>query len=190
MTRESIREREAVWRALGRLHYGDLFPVLIRPSYTWNPYALLDRIRFLHVPATLLLFSCWAVFNSLWPKDCSPPGSSVHGISQARILEWVPHPPPGIFPTQGSNPHFLLGRWIFYHWATWEDYLVNSKDVSGSNPVSQGSFPLQQGETWLFSSTTHYLCVQLFGSFLNWVLYIYIYMHTYTHTHTHTYVCV
>ena len=23
------------------------------------------------------------------PKDCSPPGSSVHGISQARILEWV-----------------------------------------------------------------------------------------------------
>ena len=23
------------------------------------------------------------------PIDCSPPGSSVHGISQARILEWV-----------------------------------------------------------------------------------------------------
>ena len=23
------------------------------------------------------------------PTDCSPPGSSVHGISQARILEWV-----------------------------------------------------------------------------------------------------
>ena len=22
--------------------------------------------------------------------DCSPPGSSVHGILQARILEWVP----------------------------------------------------------------------------------------------------
>ena len=28
--------------------------------------------------------------NSLWPyMDCSPPGSSVHGILQARILEWV-----------------------------------------------------------------------------------------------------
>ena len=26
------------------------------------------------------------------PKDCSPPGSSVHGISQARILEWVAIP--------------------------------------------------------------------------------------------------
>ena len=23
------------------------------------------------------------------PMDCSPPGSSVHGIFQARILEWV-----------------------------------------------------------------------------------------------------
>ena len=23
------------------------------------------------------------------PMDCNPPGSSVHGISQARILEWV-----------------------------------------------------------------------------------------------------
>ena len=22
------------------------------------------------------------------PMDCSPPGSSVHGISQARVLEW------------------------------------------------------------------------------------------------------
>ena len=27
--------------------------------------------------------------ESLWPTDCSPPGSSVHGILQARILQWV-----------------------------------------------------------------------------------------------------
>ena len=26
------------------------------------------------------------------PMDCSPPGSSVHGILQARILEWVAIP--------------------------------------------------------------------------------------------------
>ena len=30
--------------------------------------------------------SCLTLCN---PVDCSPPGSSVHGISQARILEWV-----------------------------------------------------------------------------------------------------
>ena len=30
---------------------------------------------------------------TLWePMDCSPPGSSVHGILQARILEWVVMP--------------------------------------------------------------------------------------------------
>ena len=31
--------------------------------------------------------SCSTLCN---PMDSSPPGSSVHGISQARILEWVP----------------------------------------------------------------------------------------------------
>ena len=30
--------------------------------------------------------------GSLQPHDCSPPGSSVHGILQARILEWVAMP--------------------------------------------------------------------------------------------------
>ena len=44
-----------------------------------------------------------------YPMDCSPPGSSVHGISQARILEWVAISySRGSFPTQGSNcclPH-------------------------------------------------------------------------------------
>ena len=29
------------------------------------------------------------------PMDCGPPGSSVHGISQVRILEWVASPSPG-----------------------------------------------------------------------------------------------
>ena len=32
------------------------------------------------------------------PMDCSPPGSSVHGILQARILEWVAMP-----STRGSS---------------------------------------------------------------------------------------
>ena len=32
------------------------------------------------------------VFISLWSMDWSPPDSSVHGILQARILEWVASP--------------------------------------------------------------------------------------------------
>ena len=33
--------------------------------------------------------------------DYSLPGSSIHGILQARILEWLPHPPPVNLPDQG-----------------------------------------------------------------------------------------
>ena len=35
--------------------------------------------------------------------DCSMPGSSVHGISQARILEWVAFPSPGDLPHPGME---------------------------------------------------------------------------------------
>ena len=38
------------------------------------------------------------------PMDCSPLGPFVHGILQARILEWVAMPfSRRIFPTQGSK---------------------------------------------------------------------------------------
>ena len=45
--------------------------------------------------------SCLTLHN---PMDCSPPGSSVHGILQARILEWVACPPLGDFPNPGIEP--------------------------------------------------------------------------------------
>ena len=38
------------------------------------------------------------------PMDCSPPGSSVHGILQMRILDGVPCPPPGDLPNPGIRP--------------------------------------------------------------------------------------
>ena len=43
--------------------------------------------------------------------DYSPPGSTVHGILQARILEWAANfLPQGTFPTQGSNLCLLNGQ--------------------------------------------------------------------------------
>jgi len=45
--------------------------------------------------------------------DCSPPDISVHGISQARILDWVPFP--GDLLNQGLNPHLLYGRQFLNH---------------------------------------------------------------------------
>ena len=50
------------------------------------------------------------------PMGCSPPGSSVHGILQARILEWVATPfSKGIFLTQESNLGLLHCRQILHH---------------------------------------------------------------------------
>ena len=53
------------------------------------------------------------------PMDCSPPGFSVPGISQARILEKVAIS----FSRGSSQPRDLtqvscISRWILYHWAT------------------------------------------------------------------------
>ena len=38
------------------------------------------------------------------PIDHSLPGSSVHGISQVRVLEWLSFPSPGNLPDAGIKP--------------------------------------------------------------------------------------
>ena len=43
------------------------------------------------------IYMCLVMFDSCDPVDCSLPGSSVHGISQARIVEWAV-----IFSSRGS----------------------------------------------------------------------------------------
>ena len=54
------------------------------------------------------------------PTLCNPLGSSVHGIFQTGILEWVAIsvsgdlPDPGIKPTSPVSPA-LAGGWILYH---------------------------------------------------------------------------
>ena len=50
---------------------------------------------FCHVLVLVLVTQSWL---TLWSTDCSPPGSSVHEIFQARILEWVV-----IFISRGSS---------------------------------------------------------------------------------------
>ena len=46
----------------------------------------------------LVSVNCWD------PLDCSPPGSSVHGILQARILSGLPFPSPGDLSNLGIKP--------------------------------------------------------------------------------------
>ena len=70
------------------------------------------------------------------PMDCSPPGSSVHGILQARILDWVAMP-----SSRGSSPPrnrtcisclSCIGKWIFITSATWEATHIFPNGLEGS----------------------------------------------------------
>ena len=78
---------------------------------------------------------CVWLFATLW----SPPGSSVHGILQARIQERVAVPSFRRILTQGSNPHLLC----LLHW-------------------QMGSLPLMPlGEAWLTYTACACLVAQL-----------------------------
>ena len=55
---------------------------------------------------------CLALCN---PTDCSPPGSSIDGTLQARILQWVAIPSPGDFPYPGIKADLLHHKQILYH---------------------------------------------------------------------------
>ena len=53
------------------------------------------------------------------PMDHSPPGSSVHGVLQARILEWVARPSSsGSSQPRDRTCISCTGRWILYPCAT------------------------------------------------------------------------
>ena len=53
--------------------------------YSWQHLPLFSFIV-VHLLCVLVAQSCLTLCH---PMDCSPPGSSVHEIFQARILEWV-----------------------------------------------------------------------------------------------------
>ena len=68
--------------------------------------------------ASLVTQSCPTLWDTM---DCSPPGSSVHRISQARILEWVASSFSRGSPQPRDWTHVsCISRRILYCWATWE----------------------------------------------------------------------
>ena len=87
---------------------------ILYPSYTALVF-LHSSYHFLCAHAKLLR-SCWTHCN---PIVCSPPGSSVYGILQARILGWV-----AMVSSRGSSQPrdqtyisyiSCIGRWVLYH---------------------------------------------------------------------------
>jgi len=87
----------------------------------------------------LVAQSCPTLCDSM---DYSPPGSSVLGILQARMLEWVAIPfSRGIFLTQGLNP----GLYHLSHQGSPGGFLTLISYVSFSTPVIGALIGKQEG---------------------------------------------
>ena len=103
--------------------------------HTWftlcNQITLIYSLKKLLLHHFLLLsfWSCYLVLKS-WKtllRPCSLPGSYVHAISQARILEWIAIS----FSRGSSRPRdpiqvSWIARWVLYHWATRGALLYNN----------------------------------------------------------------
>ena len=76
------------------------------------------------------------------PIDCSPPGSSVHGISQVRILEWVVISFSREFFWPRDQAHVpCIRRKVLYQWVTEGEFCsfiinLNARQKHGSNILS------------------------------------------------------
>ena len=107
-------------------------------SLTFPPVRPLN-ILIIHFYTGFVLYLRWwsvtrsVVSDSLRPCGLQLPGSSVHGILQARILEWVAIPfSRGFFLTQGLNLGLLHCRSILHRlshqgspWLRWYYYIYN-----------------------------------------------------------------
>ena len=85
------------------------------------------------VPDTVSAKSLQSCQTLCDPMDCSSPGSSVHGIFQARILEWIAMS----FSRGSSQPRdqtcfasiSCIGSRVLYHSATLEAHLIHSSHL-------------------------------------------------------------
>ena len=93
----------------------------------WDHMTVIHDNPLIIIQMNIVAQSPWSVFLSVSimkvaqpcltlcdPIGCSWPGSSVHGILHARILEWGSLLQ-GVVPTQGSNPGLPHCRRVLYH---------------------------------------------------------------------------
>ena len=68
----------------------------------WQNNKILSLIIIRQIPIVSLtcleMHACSVLSNSCDPMNCNPPGCSLYGIFQARILEWI-----SVFPSKGSS---------------------------------------------------------------------------------------
>ena len=106
---------------------------------TPDPSPLVHRRGLSWVPCTIQLLpviSCSGCSTLCYPVDCSPSGFSGHGISQIKILERAAISSSRASSRPRDQAHIscisCTGRWILYHWATWEAPSYQSDQVKSN----------------------------------------------------------
>ena len=111
-----------------------LYSVVFQEAYSWvvslssSSYKIgefRENVSCLHAKS---LQSCLTLCD---PMDCCLPDPSVHGVFQARILEWIAMLSSGGSSWPRDPTHvsyfFCIGRWVLYHYTTWEATVFHSR---------------------------------------------------------------
>ena len=125
----------------------------------WSPWTccenqvskyMVSLVRYIYIQSSAEALSVYVLVTQSCltlcdPMDCSLPGSSVHGLSQARILQWVAIPfSGGSSQLRDRNPISYvscIGRWFFTTGATWEAP-SSPKHVSTENLRTRTYLPI------------------------------------------------
>ena len=115
-------------------------------------HSTITSASWMHLQPLMWLSHDWFFSN---PMDCSPPGFSVHEISQARILEWVAIS----FIRRSSQPRSQthvswISRRILYHWVIWKPHLqpYKSRNSYSNTYYRQISVPFLAGDIKWFKA--------------------------------------
>ena len=119
-------------------HHPQLQLHLAYCSFPWEALPLIfSQLVWVYAKS---LQSCLTLCN---PMNCSLPGSSVHRILQARILEWVaiPFSSGSSWPRDWTQASCIAGR-FFTIWATTEAPQLTSRSQEGQETDSPVELPL------------------------------------------------
>ena len=96
-----------------------LLPLSLQPPASTHLFSLGPFAYSIYISAAAAANSLQSCLTLCNPMDCSPPGSSVHGIFQARILQWVAIPSSrGSAQPRDQTCIFYvscISRWVLYH---------------------------------------------------------------------------
>ena len=141
--------REWCWRSIN-VYLLDLFLFPFYPPFPClrnKPYVTGSALHS-RTWELLVAHSCPTLCN---PMDCSPPGSSVLGILQARILAWVAIP-------WGRNQVSCIAGGVFTVWATSRTCFTLILSPGHDEPLCPHLRPVNWPSFWLLAFIKAHLC--------------------------------